>query len=678
MSGDPGREGRPVAAPTARPTIVPERPVVVLVLRADGSGTVNGQDVDMPVGSDPHDVLMTEACRVAATLGRPVRVTALDPTTEWRLVAHPDGAVTAMGDGRPRTAAPPPPPASRRSGSPEPVIPMTISPDPVIPRAVPPAPMPPRRVTSDPAARRPPAEPRPGADLRPPGEPRPAPGPPPADAPGPSGPRPAPDPRSAGAARQPGPPGPPGGDVSGEPSSRALVPREPRESRRGRARPGTVLWSARSMRSLRAPSLTMVGGIVAAGLLLAAVAMVTLPSDRSSTADRVTTTATASAAGDVAPSPALTKLPLVAPPGFSDRPAWSVPIAAWTRSVAADDGTVLTRTPDGRIVLLDPTTGRVLWRTVEATRKEQDGPWLTSIDGARVVAVTQAGQFSYWRLPASPSASPTPGSTTTTRSPGGPVEERAGVGIALPVGAKVNWIGTSPLVTLPDGRVGTIVGKGFAPVELPAGARPLAADGSTVIAATGSSWVRQPAGAAAASPVAVPRPKGAGAALVRIEPVGSALLLAVWPRSSGPGQVVGLVDVQSGQLVVQTQLAANLDLTRVGVVREVGGTQTLVGSVLVDTYTSNLNLLDPRYRVQAVTRGHAWALLNGKATDIHLNRAGDFTTVAFPAGDAAMPIGVVSAGDGRRATAAVVVPYRDGWVLSGLPPTAPPATSSTR
>lgn len=81
------------------------QPHLVVTLLADGTGTVDGRPVHLPPGTDRHLTLMTEACRRAAALERPVRVTARDEHTEWDLVAHPDGAVTALGDGRPRSPA---------------------------------------------------------------------------------------------------------------------------------------------------------------------------------------------------------------------------------------------------------------------------------------------------------------------------------------------------------------------------------------------------------------------------------------------------------------------------------------------------------------------------------------------------------------------------------------------
>jgi hypothetical protein len=577
---------------------IPERPVVRLVLRDDGSGTVNGQVVAVPPNADRHRVLMTRACRIAATLGHPVRVTARDATTAWELIAHPDGGVTPVGRGRPATPSSTPPPPSTR---------------------------PP---TSQPPSTRPPTPPPPST-------------------------------------RPPTPP-----PVSTRPPSteRATTPTvTPRPA----TMPGAVVWSTRRPRSLRSLSFPLLGGIAAGALLLAAL-VVGLPGGTPA-AEQVVPTASASARvtsqgkwsggtvrgapGRPASTAVVTALEAVGPPSFQAKPAWAVPIAAWTKSVAADGGTVLTRDPDGRLLLLDPGTGQVRWRSSTLTRPSRDGPWLTHVDGRPVAALVGDGVLSYWPLPASP--------TVTV-----PQE----VSVLLPADVKVTWIGSAPLVTSPGGGAGVIRSGAYRSVALPAGARALATDGSTVLAVTGTAFVRQAVGQPPAQLRDLPRPKGAGARPIRVEAVGMDLLLTVWPPSAGRGQIAAVVDISGGAVVIQTTLEAGVDLTRAGVVRETAGTQTLLGSVLVDTYTKNLNVLDPRYRVWGVARGHAWALLDGRMTDIHLSRRGDFRLEPFAAGEPAVPIGVVAAAGLRPETAVVVAPSGDGWLLAGLRGTAPKAT----
>jgi hypothetical protein len=239
------------------------------------------------------------------------------------------------------------------------------------------------------------------------------------------------------------------------------------------------------------------------------------------------------------------------------------------------------------------------------------------------------------------------------------------VSVPLPAGATVTWVGPAPLVHLTDRTVGVIRSKALVGVPLPPGARGLAADGDGVLAVTGATWLRQRAGSAPVAPRQIPRPARAGTTLLRVEAVGARLLLTVWPKATGKGQVVALMDTTSGVNVVQTEVTAAVDLRKFGIVRETGGTQLAIGPVVVDTYAAKVDLLDPRYVVKALTRGHAWTTFQGRATDLHLTARGDFTTVPFGEGEAAMPVGI-SRLDGDATRAVVVAPAGSGWLLCGL------------
>jgi len=140
----------------------------------------------------------------------------------------------------------------------------------------------------------------------------------------------------------------------------------------------------------------------------------------------------------------------------------------------------------------------------------------------------------------------------------------------------------------------------------------------------------------------------------------------VWPQVKGTGQVVALMDAVKGAVVVQTEVTSAADLRTFGVVREVGGTQLALGPVVVDTYAAKVDLLDLRYVVKGLSRGHAWTLFNGKqATDLHLTNTGDFTAVLFGDGEAALPVGVSRLPDGSDRPV-VAASSGSSWVLAGL------------
>jgi hypothetical protein len=373
-----------------------------------------------------------------------------------------------------------------------------------------------------------------------------------------------------------------------------------------------------------------------------------------------------SSAGHGAAPAALT---LAVPPGYGRTPVWSTPIAGWTRNVATDDGTVLTRDQAGHVLLLAPADGHRLWTSREVTTTEELGPWPATVDGARVAAVAGPGRLTYWRLPSSRPSPATPPGSPAGGGSAQAVQPAPGAGAAvtvpLPAGATVNWAGASPLIELPNRTVAVIRSGALVQVPLPVGARGLAADGKGVLAATATTWLRQPAAQPPVAPRPLPRPGKAGASPVRVEAVGTSLLLAVWPEGNATGQVVALMDTTSGANVVQTVVTAAADLRKFGIVREIGGTQLAIGPVTVDTYAAKVDLLDLRYVVKTLTRGHAWTMFSGRATDLHLTPKGDFTTVPFGPGEPALPIGV-SRLNGDETRAVVVAAAGSGWLLCGL------------
>jgi hypothetical protein len=77
---------------------VPDWPVLEIVVDAHGHGSINGKSVVAASEDAARNELLAEATRCAGVVGRPLRVKALDPRGVWHLIAHPDGAVTAVAE----------------------------------------------------------------------------------------------------------------------------------------------------------------------------------------------------------------------------------------------------------------------------------------------------------------------------------------------------------------------------------------------------------------------------------------------------------------------------------------------------------------------------------------------------------------------------------------------------
>ena len=238
--------------------------------------------------------------------------------------------------------------------------------------------------------------------------------------------------------------------------------------------------------------------------------------------------------------------------------------------------------------------------------------------------------------------------------------------VALPVGSTVTWAGPSPLVTFGDGSVGVVRGTAVERVNLPSGARPLAADGTDVLAVTGRNWVRQAAGAAPVAPAELPVPDGAsGRAPIRIENVGGDFLGAVWASTNAP--IVSVHDAHTGKKLAQATLTEKVDLTIAPTVRENGTDRTTVGSILFDPAHRNLSILKSPFTPVLLTPGHVYASDgSGAVADLRITGK-ELTTERFAGRNPVVPNGVVSAGG--RSLAFVVVPNGTGWLLAALPST---------
>lgn len=81
---------------------VPNYPVVMVDVRADGSAHVNvaGRHVDYPAGdvTETRAAVTAYAVTLAQSLNRPVRMTTSGPDGTWTLAVHPGGDVTDLSE----------------------------------------------------------------------------------------------------------------------------------------------------------------------------------------------------------------------------------------------------------------------------------------------------------------------------------------------------------------------------------------------------------------------------------------------------------------------------------------------------------------------------------------------------------------------------------------------------
>jgi hypothetical protein len=127
------------------------------------------------------------------------------------------------------------------------------------------------------------------------------------------------------------------------------------------------------------------------------------------------------------------------PPGWSANASWTVDIAENTSPAVSPDGSqVAIINTDNKITVFD-SFGKVLWQ--DEVPRDSSSPVFTTIDLKPVVAISAPKTLKYW-----------------------PGEGALPTELELPVGARVQFFGSSPLVVQDDGTASLVSGDQLHPV----------------------------------------------------------------------------------------------------------------------------------------------------------------------------------------------------------------------
>lgn len=264
----------------------------------------------------------------------------------------------------------------------------------------------------------------------------------------------------------------------------------------------------------------------------------------------------------IAPPPgAGEQLAVLAPPGYDQTAAWAVSIRSNTTPTFLPDERIAITTEGGDLRLLDPDTGKTVWKGNGSPR---GGNQLvaTTIDGYDVLATARSGALTVWPLYVDDS---------TVDS----------VDYELPRSAEVSFLGTEPLIVLPDQTVGFVTADGITRQDIPVTARPvmttdagvIAVDETTIYTITSDGDV---------SGIPYTRPEGTGP-ITSLSAADSDTLIIVW---SDAQDVVGAVDIATGALpsfAVTRSAGVRGDTTPL---HAVDGTTLTYGSVWIRYGTS--------------------------------------------------------------------------------------------
>ena len=228
----------------------------------------------------------------------------------------------------------------------------------------------------------------------------------------------------------------------------------------------------------------------------------------------------------VAPPPgAGEQLPVLSPPTYAQTAAWAVAIRANTDPVFLPDGRIAITTEAGDLRLLDPETGKTVWKGNGSPRGGQQLA-ATTIGGYDVLATARSGALTVWPLYLKDS---------TVDS----------VDYKLPRGADVTFLGTEPLVVLPDQTIAFVTADGLTRQDIPVTARPVMTTDAGVIAVDADT-IYTIAVDGSVTETAYTRPDGAGA-ISSVSAADSKTLLIVWDNDASQ-DVVGVVDIATGAL----------------------------------------------------------------------------------------------------------------------------------
>ncbi len=227
----------------------------------------------------------------------------------------------------------------------------------------------------------------------------------------------------------------------------------------------------------------------------------------------------------VAPPPgAGEQLPVLSPPGYDQTAAWAVSIRTNTEPVFLPDGRIAITTEGGDLRILDPETGKTVWKGNGSPRSGQQLA-ATTIGGYDVLATARSGALTVWPLYLEDSI----------------VDS---VDYKLPRGAEVTFLGTEPLIVLPDQTVGFVTADGITRQDIPVTARPVMTTGDGVIAVDADKiYTITSKGEVTATPYA--QPKGAGK-ITGLSATDPKTLIIVW--NDGEQDTVGVVDVATGDV----------------------------------------------------------------------------------------------------------------------------------
>lgn len=220
------------------------------------------------------------------------------------------------------------------------------------------------------------------------------------------------------------------------------------------------------------------------------------------------------------------QLPVLAPPGYAQKADYAIPLSKSSEPRVLPDGRIaVTGT---KLQLIDPGSGKVVWSADSAGPRNTDVHYAL-VAGKPVLASASNRTLDLWPLYLD----------DTTNVPATSFE--------LNSKAEVSYLGSSPLVSLPNQTVGFVTAAGIETKDLPVTATAVLAAGKTVTAIDSKSWWTVPLEGEPESHL-LPKPEGVDS-IAFVSAANDTTLIVVW--NTADSQIATVVDLEANAVIAQ-------------------------------------------------------------------------------------------------------------------------------
>lgn len=260
----------------------------------------------------------------------------------------------------------------------------------------------------------------------------------------------------------------------------------------------------------------------------------------------------------------LANLPVLAPPGYAQKAAWSVPVQSRSTPILLDEDRIVVVDQEGNLAILDAATGATRWRGAGAP-SGQAGIHATTVENRPVLATSSSGSLTLWPLD----------TDDTSRVPS--------TSVKLGGDSDVSYLGSAPLVTLTDQTVALLTEDGVKRVDVPVTATAVMATQDSAIAANAESWWSIPAtGDPTRHALPIPNDADTAKSPTLISAADDTHLIVVWQTADSKTDVAALIDLDQNEIVAQAPVPSGSTRNDSTPIHSPSGDTLSIGQVFIN------------------------------------------------------------------------------------------------